>query len=174
MADVRKKEIIKKVLRSFSYVLSEELLQICADELKRKPRSTWVREWIKNKTLGASCTIIRELYTSDPKEYKALMRLTPDQFEDILAMISPSISSIDTVMREALPARLKLEITLAFLATGTNFRILSVMFRVSKSSISKIIPKVCEAIYSALKDYIKVSIRKLKMLLLRLYFSLFI
>lgn len=158
MAKIRNKLEIKKVLRSLWSVLCEELVEICADELKRKPRSSWVREWMKNKRLGASCTIFRELYRNDPQEYKAVMRLTPGQFQELLVMISPFITCKDTLMREALPARLKLEITLAFLATGTNFRILSVMFRVSKSSISNIIPNVCEAIYSALKDYIKVSI----------------
>lgn len=86
--------------------------------------------------------------------------LTPEQFEALLIMISQIITLEDTFMRAALPTRLKLEMTLTFLASGMNFRMLSIMFRVSKSSISNMILDVCDAIYSVLKDYIKVSIKK--------------
>lgn len=78
-------------------------------------------------------TIIRELRDNDPLEFKSVIRLTPEQFEELLLKISPIISRADTFMHPALSARLKLELTLAFLASGTNSRILSVMFRVSKA-----------------------------------------
>jgi hypothetical protein len=61
------------------------------------------------------------------------------------------------MMREAVPARVKLEITLYFIASATNYRMLSIFFRISKASISKIVPEVCDAIYESLKKYIKVS-----------------
>ncbi|KAJ8885382.1 hypothetical protein PR048_011579 [Dryococelus australis] len=50
--------------------------------------------------------------------------MTPGQFNDLLKMVTPIIQQSDTIMREALPAKVKLEITLAFLASGTNFRML--------------------------------------------------
>lgn len=43
-----------------------------------------------------------------------MIRLTPEQFEELLLMISPIITRNDTFMRPTLPARLKLEIALAF------------------------------------------------------------
>ncbi|XP_041983244.1 protein ANTAGONIST OF LIKE HETEROCHROMATIN PROTEIN 1-like [Aricia agestis] len=59
-------------------------------------------------------------------------------------------------MRDAIPARVKLEITLVYLSSGISYRLLSVFFRVSKASIIKIIPEVCAAINESLKDYIKI------------------
>jgi len=73
-------------------------------------------------------------------------------------MVSPIISRTDTFMRPALSARPKLEVTLAILASETNSRIMSVMFRVSKASISNMIHEVCDNIYQVLNEYIKVSI----------------
>jgi hypothetical protein len=78
------------------------------------------------------------------------------KFESLLEMISPFIQKCNTVLRDAIPARLKLEITLNFLATENSYRTLQHMFRVSKPSISNFVPEVCEAIFVMLKEFIKV------------------
>lgn len=85
------------------------------------------------KKYGASETIIKELHDNDPLEFKFVIKLTPELAEEFLLMISPIISRNDNGMRPGLLARLKLEITLAFLASGTNLKKLLVMFCVSKS-----------------------------------------
>ncbi|XP_050315869.1 uncharacterized protein LOC126750338 isoform X1 [Anthonomus grandis grandis] len=59
-------------------------------------------------------------------------------------------------MRAALPARSKLQITLRYLASGCCFRTLECLYRVPKSSISKFLPAVLEAIYESLEMYIQV------------------
>nr|CAI5842890.1 unnamed protein product [Callosobruchus analis] len=51
---------------------------------------------------------------------------------------------------------MRLAITLRFLATGDSYKSLMYLFQVSYSTISLIVPEVCEAISSVLKDYIKV------------------
>jgi len=50
------------------------------------------------------------------------------------------IQKADTFLRPALPAKLKLQITLHYLATGTCFGTLSVLYRVPACSISLMIP----------------------------------
>ena len=60
-------------------------------------------------------------------------------------------------MRPAIPAKIKLELSLSFLATGNSYRSLSHFFRVSKAAISIFVPEVLDAVFKALKDYIKVS-----------------
>lgn len=62
-------------------------------------------------------------------------------------------------MRTALPAKLKLELVLRYLATGNSYKTLQYMYRVGKSSICEFIPEVFEAIYEALKVYIEVLIK---------------
>nr|CAH7732281.1 unnamed protein product [Callosobruchus chinensis] len=53
--------------------------------------------------------------------------------------------------------KVKLEITLTFLASGMSFRNLSHFYRVSIPSISNLIPEVCWAIYESLKTQIKME-----------------
>lgn len=107
---------------------------------KRKNKS------LDKKKCGASKTIIKELHENDPQKFKSVIRLTPEQFEALLIMIDPIITRDDTFTRTALPARLKLEMTLTFLASVLNSMMLSIIFRVSKLSISNMIPDVCDAI----------------------------
>lgn len=60
-------------------------------------------------------------------------------------------------MRDLLPARLKLQITLRYLASGDSFASLQYLYRVPKCTISTFLPEVCGSTYSVLKNYIKVS-----------------
>ncbi|XP_058177768.1 putative nuclease HARBI1 [Anopheles ziemanni] len=67
---------------------------------------------------------------------------------------------MDTNMRSAITPRERLLITLRFLAAGETYTSLQYLFRVSKSSISKVVPEVCDAIMEALHDYIKLPSTK--------------
>lgn len=59
-------------------------------------------------------------------------------------------------MRAALPAKLKLEVALRYLATGDSYKTLQYMYRVGRSSICEFIPEVFQAIFEALQEYIQV------------------
>ena len=83
--------LIRKAIRSFSLVLCSELLEILLEERRRRVRKLWVRDWMRNRSLGASVTVLRELYIHDPQEYKAVMRVTPNQFDELLCLIAPRI-----------------------------------------------------------------------------------
>lgn len=60
-------------------------------------------------------------------------------------------------MRCALPAKLKLEVTLRYLATGDSFKTLHYIYRVGKSTICAFLPEVLDAIFVELQEYIKVK-----------------
>jgi len=56
---------------------------------RRREKEEWIRNWMGKKKCGASETIIRELRDNDPLEFKSFIRLTPEEFEELLLMISP-------------------------------------------------------------------------------------
>ncbi|XP_023311663.1 uncharacterized protein LOC111692132 [Anoplophora glabripennis] len=58
-------------------------------------------------------------------------------------------------MREAITVKERLAITLRYLATVDSYTSLQYIFRVSKQSISRIVPEVCDAIIEALHDYVE-------------------
>lgn len=74
-------------------------------------------------------------------------------FDILLECVKQRIEKIDTHMRDSLPAKLKLEVTLRYLASGDYFTSLQYLYRVPKCTISKFLPEVCQAIYDALEDF---------------------
>jgi hypothetical protein len=115
-----------------------------------------VRKWLlRGESQGGSARLLKELAAEDHPEYRSFMRMTPDRFEELLQKVSGVIQRSDTVMRGAIPATVKLELVLSYLATGNNYRSLSHFFGVSKSAISLFTPEVMDAIYHFLKEYIK-------------------
>jgi hypothetical protein len=56
------------------------------------------------------------------------MRMNVEKFNKLLWLVESYISKTDTVMKAAIPARLKLEVTLRFLASGNSFSSLALLF----------------------------------------------
>ncbi|KAI4469801.1 hypothetical protein MML48_1g12284 [Holotrichia oblita] len=128
----------------------------------RRRRRMWIREWIKRRDVfGASATFLREVELEDPETFRNHLRLTTNQFQELLSVVKDFIKKKDTLMRPALEPRIKLQITMRYLATGDSFSTLEHMYRIPKSTISKFLPQVLKAIYEGLKDYVKVSLPNL-------------
>jgi hypothetical protein len=141
-----------------SLALAEECRKILETRKKRRPRRWWVKPWIgRRKQLGASTQLLVELAAEDSDSYSSRLRMSEAQLDFLLQNVSYLIQKADTFLRPALSAKLKLRITLHYLATGTCFRTLSTPYGVPTCSISLIIPKVCKAIYDILDYFIQVS-----------------
>lgn len=102
-------------------------------------------------------TQLGELVAEESGEFKKFTRISNTDFEILLNKISPLITKQDTQLRMAIPARIRLAITLRYLATGDSFESLHFLFKVSPQSISTIIPEVCAALNQVLKKEIQVS-----------------
>ena len=53
-------------------------------------------------------------------------------------------------MRPAIPASIRLQVTLRYIASGANFGVLEDIFRIPKSTLSSMIPEVCSALWDEL------------------------
>ncbi|GFG40238.1 hypothetical protein Cfor_09826 [Coptotermes formosanus] len=82
--------------------------------------------------------------------------MTKSDFEILSQKIGPIIQRKDTKYREEIPASIRLAVTVKYLASGDSFTSLTYTFKISKQSISMIVPEVCEALIAALKEYVKV------------------
>ncbi|CAH1975552.1 unnamed protein product [Acanthoscelides obtectus] len=123
----------------------------------RRNRKIWVRDWLsRRENLGASTRLLAEMREEDIDGYKNHLRMLPHQFDELLSKTGSAIQKQDTHMRNAIPAKVKLEITLRYLATGDSLYTLEALHRVARSTIAKFLPEVCNAIYSALKDYMQI------------------
>ncbi|CAF4947585.1 unnamed protein product [Pieris macdunnoughi] len=125
---------------------------------KRRNRTIWVRDWLsRREILGASNRLLVEMREEDLDGYKNHLRMLPHQFDELLSKIESAIKKQDTHMRNAIPPKVKLEVTLRYLATGDSLYTLGALHRVARSTIALFLPEVCNAIYNALKDYMRVS-----------------
>jgi len=103
---------LKKVLVQLSECSTEEINNLI-DEEQFRLRRLWVRKWIRiRETRGASALLLKELSVEDSQEYRLCLRLTPESFETLLNLIAPVIQRTDTKLRDAIPARVKVEVTL--------------------------------------------------------------
>lgn len=125
----------------------------------RKRRQFWVREWIEKRSeLGFVSTLYNELKEQNQEMYKNFIRMSVEDFDYLLELVTPLIQKKDTVMRKALTPLERLCVTLRYLATGDSYKSLMYLFRIPANTISLIIPEVCDAIYSVLKnEFLKVN-----------------
>lgn len=136
-------------------LLRQEILR------KRRKKRCWIKKWIERRdVLGASNNLCVELQTENEDDFKDMFRVNRTQFYYLLDKVGSSIQRQNTAMRNAIPARTKLEIALKYLATGDSLGTLSQLFRVPKCTISTFLVEVLEAIYSALEDFIKVRMKR--------------
>ena len=121
---------------------------------RRRPR-WWVRPWSTQQrrlSFGHWDNLLRELRAEDAESYFNYLRMTPELFEEILHRIEPAISRQNTRWRESIPAGLKLAVTLRHLASGELYPTLQFQFRISKKTITKFVPQVCQAIHQEFVD----------------------
>jgi hypothetical protein len=127
-----------------------------AEEARRRRqrrRAFWVRPWLlRRPQFGQYERLMRELQREDVTAFRNFVRVPPALFRELLERVGPRIQKKDTHWRKALPAALKIAVTLRYLATGNSYRSLQYGFRVAFNTISKFIPEVCEAIIAEYFD----------------------
>ena len=76
--------------------------------------------------------------------------MSPERFDHLLGLVSALITKEDTNYRKAISVAEHFALTLRFLSTGESQVSLSFLFRLGKSTISKIIAETCEALRQVL------------------------
>jgi len=105
------------------------------------------REWLNERAEKGMFQTVIKLSLQDTPAFKEIMRMSPDQFKEILNATEPDICKQSTKMggEPTVPVERR-ALTLSSLATGESFRSLHFQFRISRPTISYILTEVCEAI----------------------------
>ncbi|KAL1472075.1 hypothetical protein MTO96_039552 [Rhipicephalus appendiculatus] len=91
------------------------------------------------------------LKATDAVMFHNFVRMSPQQFDFLENMVRPYIDVQRTHLRPCLSSAERLAITLRYLASGNSYQSLSYSFRVGKSTVSGLVPKVCKAIWKVLQ-----------------------
>lgn len=127
-----------------------------------------MRPTLREKNTGERNNILYELMgddvglvpaqLGDSASFSNFFRMSKADFEYILNIIGPTITKVETRLRKPISSTDRLAVTLRYLITGDSYCSLSYLFKISKQSISQIVPEVCEALMSGLSEYVKVRI----------------
>ncbi|XP_046145446.1 protein ANTAGONIST OF LIKE HETEROCHROMATIN PROTEIN 1-like [Osmia bicornis bicornis] len=138
-------------------VAAASVVYLLSKKRKKQKRKCWVRDWIQRRgELGCYQQLMNELKNEDQNTYKNFLRMSHADFNVLLQKVRLLLQKQNTNMRESISAGERLAVSLRFLATGDSYNSLMYVFRIPATTIAKIIPEVCEAIYTVLKDeYLK-------------------
>ena len=89
--------------------------------LKTYNKRVWSHQWLQNRNkefAGVYNLLIEELAREQPSEFMNFVRMNEQQFNYLAKLIKPLIEKVDTNYRKCIPVKMRLAITLRFLATG--------------------------------------------------------
>ena len=130
------------------------MMSLSAISHRRNRRRIWMRALFQNR-----CIENRNVMSIlDAGHFQNFTRMSPEDFEFLLQTVEPQIARQNTNFRQAISVKLRLAITLRFLATGDSYTSLQYIFKVSKQRIGVIVIETCAALIDGLRDYIKVHI----------------
>jgi len=104
------RRIVKKISRLLLLQIAEGLEEEIAKEKKVRVR-TWLA---RRSTHGGSALLSKELYAEDPAAYRACLRMSPECYDTLHGLTANVLQRSDTLMRDAIPSRIKLEVTSSF------------------------------------------------------------
>ena len=127
------------------------------EQMENREKRLWVEDEI-NRRRTQEESLLREPHGEHPGSFRIALRMTNNEFDKLLLLVSDKIKKRNTVMRcRAIPSRLKLEITLHYLASGDSFKSLASLFQLPVSTISIFLPEILGAMCETLEDQIVVS-----------------
>ena len=117
-------------------------------QAKFAKRRLWVRRLYEERSFkGEYELLVRDLKLYDHEVFFKYFRMTPKTFEKILNFIALFITKKTTVMRAPICAEERLAITLRYLATGDAHTTIGASYRVSPTTVGRIIHETCKVIW---------------------------
>ena len=120
---------------------------------RRKYRKRfWVRQiYAERKEKGEYHTLVREAMLFDSDLFFRLFRMTPSKFEELLGFCAPRITR-KKARREAIGPGERLSVTLRYLVTGDAFSTIAASYRLSCTSVGRIVKETCSVIWDVLSS----------------------
>ena len=122
---------------------------------KTRKKQMWVRKVYQERKLkGEFHLLIKEMMLQDHALFFAYFRMSPTKYEQLLAIVAPRIQKCSEKRDPICPSE-RLSVTLRYLFTGDAQTTIAASFRISPSSIGRIIYETSNAIWESLvADYL--------------------
>lgn len=103
---------------SICYCTHLLLTLIRKSDRRPKPRTQWVRNFLKTRNTEGAYTLLSPRLISDKCHFRNYFRMSQETFQYLLSLVGPHITQMNTIMRESISPHERLAVTLRFLATG--------------------------------------------------------
>ena len=109
---------------------------------KKRKRKLWVNPWLQRRSKrGEFNTLLQEMKLEDQGGYKNYLRMTGENFLELLTIVKGDLEKQSTQMREAIPANMKLAATIRFLSIRASIQIYNMSFVFIKAHFQSLFQK---------------------------------
>ena len=113
--------------------------------------------WMNERTDDWWKTIVNNTFS--PHDWLTNFRMSQATFDYICSELKDEIEKNTTIMRNSISTRMRVAVTLWFLATNADYRTIGHLFGISKASVCLIRRDVCRAIVAVLlPKYIRIPV----------------
>lgn len=149
-------ELVKRrtIIAGATFIILNSLIK--KKQNKKQKRRWWITQLFKNRDEHGGLNLINDLLFQESGQFENFVRMAYSDFKYLVSLIRPQVEKQTTHWRKPISVEERLAVTLRFLATGDSYTSLQYTFKISKSTISNIIPEVCIALTNVLSDMIKV------------------
>ena len=129
------------------------LLQTSTKPKKKNKKKCWVRKiYAERKEKGEFHLLVRDLKLHDHEYFFKCFRMSPENFEKLTSWCSPYLVKATTRMREPISPSERLCVTLRYLVTGDAQVTIGASYRMSPTTVGRIIKETCKVIWQVLHE----------------------
>ncbi|XP_066552472.1 uncharacterized protein LOC136718596 [Amia ocellicauda] len=150
-ANVQRRNEIQRRIRHRQYFFQRQrrMLMMLIARSSRCTCSSRTRAWTNIQSTDWWERVVMNEF--QPRDWLEKFRMSKDTFFFICNKLKPKLARQDTHFRLALPLEKRVAVALWRLATNVEYRTISVLFGVGRSTVCKCVRDVCHAIVSLLK-----------------------
>ena len=119
----------------------------------KKKGKYWVRKiYAKRQIKGEYHLLVQDLKLHEQDYFFRCFRMSPENFEMLLSWIGPKIKKVTTKMREPVSVGQRLCVTLRYFVTGDAHVTIAASYRMSPTTVGRIVKETCAVIWNVLCD----------------------
>ena len=119
---------------------------------RKRKHEYWVRPiFCERKAKGEFHQLVLEMKLCDTELFFKYFRMLPNRFEELLRIVSPLLVK-NCRNREPVSPEQRLSVTLRHLVTGDSHTTIGMSYRLSPTTVGRIIQETCEAIWTVLME----------------------
>lgn len=114
-------------------------------------RRWWVRPVSRNNESGEYRNLVEEILNEDTEFFKTYMRMRPETFKKLLAIVEEDLTKEDTPFRIPISPAERLALTLRYIGHGDSMKLLAITYRRGHSTVCNIVHETTRILWQKLR-----------------------